>query len=198
MEYPDFVAKALRTESKPETLNISPVGLHAVMAVAVVSADILDNMKKVIFYGKELDAQKMFSDALRLEDIGAFMRHAAQSGGLLGGAGFDNPALDMGAVNKRLLHATFGMFTESGEMMEALKKVLEGGEFDMANFAEELGDSDWYKAIAHDETGFPETVTRAIVIAKLAKRYPEKFTSEAALNRNLDAERTVIEEGVTS
>lgn len=31
-------------------------------------------------------------------------------------------------------------------------------------------------------------------IAKLMKRYPDKFTSEAALNRNLDAERATLEQ----
>jgi hypothetical protein len=30
-------------------------------------------------------------------------------------------------------------------------------------------------------------------IAKLEARYPEKFTEEAALNRNLEAEREILE-----
>lgn len=34
---------------------------------------------------------------------------------------------------------------------------------------------------------------RVVNIAKLKKRYPQKFTEEAALNRNLEAERAVLE-----
>ena len=38
-----------------------------------------------------------------------------------------------------------------------------------------------------------EADVRAKIIAKLQKRYPEKFTSEAAHNRDLAAERTALE-----
>jgi len=200
MDNIEFTNKALRTESRPETLNVSPVGLHALLALAVASTDIMDAMKKVIFYGKELDSDKLFHQALRLNDIATFVRQAAPVGGLVAGdnPGFENPELQLDAVNKRLLHAAIGMFTESGEMLEALKGALEGVEFDKVNFVEELGDSDWYKAIAHDEIGIPETAARAIVIAKLEKRYPEKYTDEAALNRDIGAEREVLEAGVGS
>lgn len=33
-------------------------------------------------------------------------------------------------------------------------------------------------------------------IAKLRKRYPDKFTEDAALNRNLEAERKILEDGL--
>lgn len=35
-------------------------------------------------------------------------------------------------------------------------------------------------------------------IEKLRKRYPEKFTEEAALNRDLDSERATLEEGINT
>lgn len=194
MEAQEFTQRALKTESRPETLNVSSVGLHALLSVAQNAAEVLDVMKKVIFYGKGVDGDRLFRAAITLNDAATFVRQCTDNGALLAG-GADNPNLQLDAVNKRLLHAAFGMFTEAGEMMEALKTALETGEFDRTNFVEELGDSDWYKAIAHDEIGIPETATRAIVIAKLEKRYGEAFTEDAAENRDLEAERKILEEG---
>ena len=97
------------------------------------------------------------------------------------------------APNLRLLHATLGIFGEAGELAEALEEQMLTGELDMVNVSEELGDADWYKQIGHDETGVSEADVRAKIIAKLQKRYPEKFTSEAAHNRDLAAERAALE-----
>jgi len=37
-----------------------------------------------------------------------------------------------------------------------------------------------------------------INIEKLKARYPDKFTSDKAINRNLDIERKVLEDGTNS
>ena len=63
----------------------------------------------------------------------------------------------------------------------------------VGEIAEETGDIDWYQAIIEDETGVSEEDTRAKVIAKLRKRYPNKFDSDLAVNRDLGAERAAIE-----
>lgn len=94
----------------------------------------------------------------------------------------------------RLIHAQMGMQTESSEFTDALKKSLFYGKtLDVTNLKEELGDLLWYVAIAMDEldTDFETEMNR--VINKLKVRYPEKFTNEAAENRNLTAERKVLE-----
>lgn len=193
MDSKTFTENALRTESRPETLNIGPLGLYGLLSLAVVSAELADQLKKVIFYGKELDRELFAAHSIRISDIATIMRHDMMHGQFAADA--EHPALDKDVVNKRLLHAAIGMFTEAGEMLEALRKQFETGEFDKVNFGEELGDSDWYKAIAHDELGIGEEMTRAVVIDKLRTRYPGKFTSEAALNRDLEAERSVLEKG---
>ena len=96
-------------------------------------------------------------------------------------------------VNLRLLHGAIGVFGEAGELLEALQKQLSGETLDLVNIAEETGDIDWYQAIIEDETGVSEEDTRAKVIAKLRKRYPNKFDSDLAVNRDLGAERAAIE-----
>lgn len=97
----------------------------------------------------------------------------------------------------RLVHAAFGMQTETAEFTDALKKSLFYGKpLDTVNLKEELGDLLWYVALAMDELGtdFETEMTR--VITKLKTRYPDKFTADKALNRDLEVERQVLESEV--
>jgi NTP pyrophosphatase (non-canonical NTP hydrolase) len=96
----------------------------------------------------------------------------------------------------RLLHAAQGMMTEAGEFMDMLKKhIWYGKPLDEVNLKEELGDNQWYQGIACDalNTNFDEIQERNI--AKLAARYPEKFTEYHAEVRDLEKERTILEGG---
>jgi NTP pyrophosphatase (non-canonical NTP hydrolase) len=93
-----------------------------------------------------------------------------------------------------LLHAAMGLVTESGEFMDMLKKHLFYGKpLDEVNLLEEIGDASWYLAIALNALGssFEEVMARNI--EKLQARYPDKFTEQAALVRNLDKEREILE-----
>lgn len=97
-------------------------------------------------------------------------------------------------VTIRLLHAAMGMATEAGEFLDMLKKhIFYGKPMDFVNAKEEVGDQMWYAGLAIDvlQTTFDEVLT--VNIEKLKARYPEKFTEEAAINRNLNAERTILE-----
>lgn len=94
----------------------------------------------------------------------------------------------------RLLHAAMGLATESGEFMDMLKKhIFYGRPLDLVNAREELGDTMWYVGLAVDviRTTLNEVMTTNI--KKLQLRYPEKFTEERALERNLEAERELLE-----
>jgi len=96
--------------------------------------------------------------------------------------------------HERLIHAAFGMQTESAEFTDALKKSLfYGKQLDTVNLKEELGDLLWYVAIAMDEldTDFSTEFTR--VIGKLQARYPDKYSNINAESRDLDKERSVLE-----
>jgi NTP pyrophosphatase (non-canonical NTP hydrolase) len=96
--------------------------------------------------------------------------------------------------NIRLLHAAIGLCTETGELQDALKKaIFYGKPLDKVNLAEELGDVMWYIAIACDTLGVSLESVMEKNIAKLTARYGDKFSQAAALNRNLDAERQILE-----
>ena len=94
-----------------------------------------------------------------------------------------------------LLHASLGMLTESAEFADGIKKhVFYGKSIDRINLIEELGDLSWYMSLAIEELGTTWEEVWEINIAKLQKRYPGKFTEKLANNRDLDAEREVLEE----
>lgn len=187
MQSREFIDQALKTEFVPSSLAMSPVDLRNILCMAVACSDILDKVKKMIIYGKQMDSVALAINVAELTAAAKYLeRHMPVSG-----------QTTNDRINIRLLHAAIGIFTESGEMLEALMKQLTTGELDMVNVSEEIGDVHWYSAIAVDEVEIPEERIRQTLINKLAKRYPEKFTQEAALNRDLKSERKVLEEGLS-
>lgn len=98
-------------------------------------------------------------------------------------------------LTSRLFHAAMGMCTESGEFMDALKKhAIYGKPLDLTNLVEEAGDCLWYIALMLNSLGVTVEDAMARNISKLRARYPEAFTSERALERDLDAERKALEQ----
>lgn len=94
----------------------------------------------------------------------------------------------------RALHAVMGLCTESGEALDALKKhIFYAKQLDVVNLQEELGDLFWYAAILADVCQFTFEDTMDKNIKKLMTRYPDKFTEKAAVLRDLEAEREVLE-----
>lgn len=102
----------------------------------------------------------------------------------------------------RILHGLIGMTTEVGELFDQFKRhIFYGKELDTINLAEEIGDVDWYRAITVDALANllgkdAEELNDHIDaknISKLTERYKGKFSSEAAINRNVDKERVVLE-----
>jgi len=205
---PSYVQQAIRTESRPESLKVNQFVLVDLMRMIVALGSAADLVKKNIFYGKPIEVG-LYHDFLtnlsatvekqlemidqvddetisRMYDIGELAGITSDVTKRLTGLTEHIPV--------RLLHCALGIHTEAGEMFENLLEAYECGEVDELNFAEELGDVDWYKAIGHDATGVSEETLREANIAKLRKRYPEKFTDESALNRDLSGERGVLNE----
>lgn len=99
-----------------------------------------------------------------------------------------------GEVTPRVEHAVMGMVTESGELLDAVKKSkIYGRALDKVNLVEEAGDCMWYLALLCDDLGVSFEQVWEKNIAKLRARYPEKFTQERALVRDLGAERSILE-----
>lgn len=102
----------------------------------------------------------------------------------------------------RLLHAAMGLATETGEIHDALKRwIFYGKELDFVNLLEEGGDVSWYLRVLADalkefvagKCSFEEMIDRNI--AKLKARFPDKFTEHHAINRDIEKERVILENG---
>lgn len=97
------------------------------------------------------------------------------------------------------IHMTLGLVTEAAEIADVFKKKLAyNKEVDWVNVKEELGDIMWYVSNMCNINGWDLRDILAVNINKLQIRYPEKFTNENALNRNLTIEREELEKDVNS
>jgi NTP pyrophosphatase (non-canonical NTP hydrolase) len=97
-------------------------------------------------------------------------------------------------TNIRLLHGAMLLSTEANEFMDMLKKhIFYGKRFDIANAVEELGDMFWGIALILDELGVPVEEVLGVNINKLKLRYPNKFTEELAVNRDLEKEKEFLD-----
>lgn len=96
----------------------------------------------------------------------------------------------------RCTHALIGLMGEVGELSGALEKAVFYGtkDFDKTNIAEEIGDCLWYLAMLCNAFGLDMSAVMQMNISKLKVRYPEKFSEEKCANRDLEAERKVLEE----
>lgn len=84
-----------------------------------------------------------------------------------------------------LIHASFGLAGEVGELIDPIKKAMFYGKpLDVENVKEEAADALWYiggplcRALGITLEDLARHVT-----TKLQKRYPEKYTDEAAIDR---------------
>lgn len=197
-----FIQDAIRTESRIAAIdNINPRYLHSALVLAVATAEILDAFKKAIFYKRPFDYAKFYTHLHGVQMAQMNLMHGLVTADLDGDGAvveaLDGSAgLDVNAVDTRVLHAIIGKFTEGGEMIEALVKAMTGAELDIINLGEEMGDDKWYDAIFFDATGLDPQQIMDALIAKLKKRYGDKFSDDAANNRDLAGERAVLEEGI--
>lgn len=101
--------------------------------------------------------------------------------------------IDEALMLSRLMHALMGVCTEGGELQDMVKKhIMYGKPFDRVNVLEECGDTLWYLALALDACGYTMSECMERNVAKLRARYPQGFTEDKALTRDLDAERLVL------
>jgi NTP pyrophosphatase (non-canonical NTP hydrolase) len=93
-------------------------------------------------------------------------------------------AADLGSTRENLLHATLGLMDEVGEVAKTMKShIAYGRELDINNLVEEVGDVMWFVALLCHTLGVPMSYVAVDNIAKLRRRYPEKFTEFDALAR---------------
>ena len=172
-----FVKDSIRTESRIDQVEANSWLLEGTIRGFIAFGNILDMLKKNIYYGKEIDYQTLHQHAA-IAWLAASQVDPKENGhNLEKKRPFD--------VDPRLFHALVGIATESTELIEALDKALKGEELDGVNVKEELGDVNWYQAIAIDTLDADFDTVLNTVIEKLKARFPEKFTSEDAIHRDL-------------
>lgn len=189
MDGKTFKANALRTESYDlekifSRLEERHVGVCVVstLKLALQVTSQLDQIKKFLFYGKESPYIENFKNKMEL------MANFSQ----VTNEHYNQSQLFKDDDLVRLLHGVMGKVTEDGELIEALFKSS-NGETDSVNWMEELGDGDWYSAIIADTLDFELDEARDRVIAKLKKRFPDRFTENSAINRDIEKERETLE-----
>ncbi|MFA6963818.1 MAG: nucleoside triphosphate pyrophosphohydrolase family protein [Patescibacteria group bacterium] len=97
-------------------------------------------------------------------------------------------------LSPRIEHAVYGIVTEAGELMSAVKKTkIYEKPLDKINLVEEAGDVMWYLAILADELGVSFEDIWDKNIRKLKTRYPDKYDHEMNINRQTDKERKELE-----
>ena len=193
--FTEFQPLALRTEAKIDSVKTSKRLLIALLVANVATAEILDAIKKQVFYKNDKKLlEKTAEHTQQLADMAQLIKDEFVEGEL--GPDSFNDEIE---VNSRVFHALLGIITEAGELSDALLNAVTGGGIDAVNLQEEAtGDMGWYRAILNDELGLDEYQGLTNVINKLRTRYPDKFTNELAANRNLEAERKHLEVGVVS
>lgn len=152
-----------------------------------VAAQNLDRYKKLLFYGEDANKQRFRDNNIANKD-----------GYSITEAFSDDNESEIKA--RYILHAILGVMTEAGEMGEAIRAALTGqpGGLDDVNLLEESGDVKWYLAMLARALGNAWDDDERCNIAKLRARFPDKFNSEAANNRDLDNERTILENGLSN
>lgn len=104
-------------------------------------------------------------------------------------------AKNFGSMRENLMHAAMGLTSDAGEACGAIKAATVYGKplysvFDEKtgqtleeNIIEELGDTLWFIALAAATLGTSLDAVAKSNIEKLQKRYPDRYSDEAAIAR---------------
>jgi len=182
MDLEQYVKDAIRTESTIDEVKTNGPLLINALVLFISAGQILDQVKKNTFYDKQ------YSEGINL----AYHNILSAIDGIAGTPltadkeGFD--------IDPRVFHSVIGIATEATELCEAMyDAMLSDRELDVVNLLEENGDIHWYQAIMMDALGGDWDKIFEKNIEKLRERYPDKFTNEDAIERDLDAERDILD-----
>lgn len=190
MDRKEFQQLAVRTESVVDKMSMSETDFHVFLETLRAFnclTEVLDIYKKHIFYNRPIDNNKLINELLDGID---FAERALNN---LTPRLQDSNTVELD-MNPRVFHALLGTITEHGEIGMALEKGLETGILDLINICEELGDSDWYKALFYEATGIDWETVQKMIIKKLEIRFRDKIFKEGEANeRDLESERKLME-----
>lgn len=123
----------------------------------------LDKIKKGLFYNRDVDLD------------------------------WDNDFTNVGMrIDKDLLHGILGVATEANELLELLPTEWNNGPVNTAKIIDESGDVLWYLAMIFRKLGVTFEQVMQLNIEKLRVRFPEKFTTLQANERDTSSENKVF------
>lgn len=163
MNFQEYQSAAARTKSDqfhPELVD--PMQLASLCSHLILITRQLDAIKKALFYGKgEIPVNRRESSVPLLHN-----------------------------VNPDILHMVLGIVTEAGEILdEVYSSTAKGNLFNPVHLVDETGDSLWYLANLMTELDTELAACAELNIEKLRRRFPEKFTSSQAINRDIASEQ---------
>lgn len=193
---------ALRTEKTDYEGKVYSKELwETIPEMAIQTAQLLDIYKKHFFYNRHYDQNVLTQKIAEIrKTLDILEKHNLEQ--VLNKSIPENDKKTFEKSDEesiRLLHMVLGVVTEGGEIAEALDKNHKGEQLDWVNIAEELGDIFWYTAIplnileSKGVFNITEETIKTRNIEKLAKRYGDKFSDYLANNRDLEAERKILE-----
>lgn len=179
---PVFSSGDLGREIYPNDLSL----LISLCSQVIIACDAADVIKRSIFYKEDRN-----KSGQRLSEATNNLRLLVEE---LEQLRAENKAIILSSQHIDLIHSCLGHVSESGETLtEIISSIVQGREMDEVNLREEAGDKLWYSALELRalSTNFEAQADKNI--AKLSARYPEKFDTDKALNRDLDKEREILE-----
>lgn len=171
-----------RLKDNPEMLELFYEDMKKTIAVL----QNLDKWKKTLYYGKQYPGFK--TKKSWWDKVKSFFKKKQKLSTI--------DDTEFGHFTIRLLHGSVGIATESCELMEAIEKYLSGKEIyiDKVNVREELADVGWYQNVLFDLLETNANDSFELWYQKLEKRYGDKFDAFKANNRDLVAERKLLED----
>ena len=165
MNYPEFVRSRFKSGKKiaAEMTPHKAALMNMICRQVADSANSLDHVKKYAIYNK----QNLASQTPVSLDERRFYENFRPT-----------------PSQCELLHAAIGIAGESGELLDAVRKLfLEGQPLDRENVIEELGDLCFYLEAACQAIGVTREEIEELNTAKLSKRYEGGYTDKAAQER---------------
>lgn len=189
MNLNQYTLDAIRTESIIPTITLNKSNLVAILNVYIAAGNLLDDIKKLVFYNKPINNEKW---NINKNNISTFANNILDETNE--NSPFNIEQTNIPDLDPRLFHAIVGIATESTELIEAmLTSINTNSNIDITNIREELGDLNWYQAILINSTNSDWEDILNKNIEKLRFRYPNKFNNTNAINRDLISERSILE-----
>jgi NTP pyrophosphatase (non-canonical NTP hydrolase) len=162
-----YIEDAQRTKPQENHLeDFDPDELGCTLKASLASLEVIDQIKKKLFYNKPMS----LSMETPQEEI------------------FEFKGIDI-----EVIHGILGILSEAAELGQVLlDAAMSGLPLDQLDLKDELGDVMWYQALILNSIGSNFEEAGESNIAKLRERFPDKFDASRAINPNKEVEKSVI------